>query len=1682
VGSSYFNGIIDDLRIYSGDLKEAGTDLEVTAIYSGGYGDFNKIRIVGTGSTDITANQPGSPSFAPALPVTKTITVSKQNQTITFNPFPPKSVGDFDFDPGAVASSTLPISYSSSDSSIAEIVGVDGPDSDFLPDPGTQKIRVRKAGTVTITANQAGDSIYNPATAVTQTLTINYYNLFESSISGMQWWFDAYNVNADTSPDIATDTGVSGGFQWNDLSSNNYNAVQTDSAKYFTYVPNGLDGKGTIQFDAADTLDFGPVSGTKMVFTVIKQDGAQSAETSPFGGDLVGTTSAGKWGLKRSGTGILDSGIASNGFAVICYQVEGGAYILYVNGVNMGEGTDSQTISALDKLGGTLKGEIAEAVAYNRVLPGLAREKIEGYLAHKWGLDGALPTTHKYKVALPTFGGAQEIAFQPISDKTPASAPFTVFAESSSGLPVTFDSNDTTRATVSGNTVTMASGATPGKVGIRATQAGNTNWFPVQFTQTLIVTETPRSDQYITFNALPSKNALDADFSLSAVSKRVDNNATTGLTIAYTSSNSAVASISGSTVSIHGTGVATIRASQAGDNNYNPASFVERDLTITKVPQTISFNPISQKLLSQGTFVLDANASSGLTVSYVISDTSIAEVSGNVVTLKAGGTTNITASQTGNSTYDAATAVTQTLTVQDDSLDPQTITWTQNLSSLSFGDADLTMTATATSNLAITYSSSDETVVKVVNSNKLQTIGAGSATVTASQPGNAEWQAASMDKNVTVSKANQEIKTTAGNATLPNFTGSDSKDSGDFVFGGHIHAVRSGTNTPSGLAISYVSSNPAVVEVVSGGTKLKIKGGGTSTITVSQAGSIGYNPASSKTFTINVTEYSPYPDSITGMTAWFDANDVNGDGLSETAADFISVSSKTQVGVWADRSGSNNPVAQSNQSLQPVYSQANGKNALVFGGSNGNVGAHLSGWLPSSLTGNPALTVIVAAKSNATTGSKRLIQFGSGLGTANQVLGLAENGTFEYNAGGLSFQSPPSFGSSAHVAVFRREKDSLNRRGEFIMDGAKQGLAGVASGTINLPSSGGIMTVASGKMSNGTMSSFEGDIYEIIVASKSLNDFAIRRLEGYLAHKWGGVSNLALTHPFKVSRPLFGGSQSIYKETNPAIHGMPIDTASGLPVMSVHDDPFDLKGSYATSGLDLVYTSSNPAVLMVTTDGKLKGQTAGTVTVTMSQPGDNYFSAAPVNQTMQLKIIGDYPQVITFDEIAETAKNATLDLNATSSRGLPVSYKVTSGAALVNQTDSNDFLTTNSITFSGVGDVTIRAIQDGNATTAAASPIDRSFKVKWPVNILFDPIGLMGNGQVFTIKASVRNAITGQVFDKGIAPTPVFSVVSGPATVSGNTVTCGTTNGDVTIRAIVQGPLFMTTQRETTFTLDASKLGQVLHLAGEDKGQKLRDLPLGRKPIMLGHLFKSSSGLPVSISLNVDGKIAKIVGDPGKQMIAFAPKGGGMTKNDFDKQDAKGRKYLTVTLTARQLGDGSYHAAAPITRDFIIKPPSKDAFFEQRRMDKRFDTKRDSFKNKVAAKLGLSGEKADYLFDSDDFDSDGDGVSNLLERAFGGDSLSNDARDILPKRFTKSDGYEYISFSRYTSDFNTGDDQIEYIVETSSDLRTWDANGAELVSGTASDLGGGMERVVFKSKNPRPTDGRMFIRVRVKAR
>jgi hypothetical protein len=79
-------------------------------------------------------------------------------QTITFAATDEKVYGTSDFVPAASSSAGLDLTFTSSDASVAAIV--DG------------KVQIKKVGEVTITASQAGNDDYKPATSVQQTLTI----------------------------------------------------------------------------------------------------------------------------------------------------------------------------------------------------------------------------------------------------------------------------------------------------------------------------------------------------------------------------------------------------------------------------------------------------------------------------------------------------------------------------------------------------------------------------------------------------------------------------------------------------------------------------------------------------------------------------------------------------------------------------------------------------------------------------------------------------------------------------------------------------------------------------------------------------------------------------------------------------------------------------------------------------------------------------------------------------------------------------------------------------------------------------------------------------------------------------------------------------------------------------------------------------------------------------------------------------------------------------------------------------------------------------------------------------------------------------------------------------------------------------------------------------------------------
>jgi outer membrane protein assembly factor BamB len=91
------------------------------------------------------------------------LTAPKLDQMITFNLIPPKTYGDTDIDPGATISSDLTVSYESSDTNIATIVN--------------GMIHITGAGLSNVTAFQEGDSTYNAANDVVQSLNVNKKDL-----------------------------------------------------------------------------------------------------------------------------------------------------------------------------------------------------------------------------------------------------------------------------------------------------------------------------------------------------------------------------------------------------------------------------------------------------------------------------------------------------------------------------------------------------------------------------------------------------------------------------------------------------------------------------------------------------------------------------------------------------------------------------------------------------------------------------------------------------------------------------------------------------------------------------------------------------------------------------------------------------------------------------------------------------------------------------------------------------------------------------------------------------------------------------------------------------------------------------------------------------------------------------------------------------------------------------------------------------------------------------------------------------------------------------------------------------------------------------------------------------------------------------------------------------------------
>ena len=359
----------------------------------------------------------------------------------------------------------------------------------------------------------------------------------------------------------------------------------------------------------------------------------------------------------------------------------------------------------------------------------------------------------------------------------------------------------------------------------------------------------------------------------------------------------------------------------------NPVTGHARALNLhgqtTKVTPTVSAWPTIAPVTygtNLGTALVLKGGSASVAGTFVITSSYTAATEPNAGTY----TYNLEFRPTESNKYNKVPGGTATLTVNKAN---QTITWNMGNKALNVGD-QLTLDATASSGLDVTYTSSNTNAV-TVSGNTLTAVGEGNATITASQAGNSNYNAAKdITYTVSVSKATPNVTAwptldavTYG-ATLEQalvLVGGTASVEGTFVITDSYNAAdvpNAGTHT-YGVEFRPTENN-----------KYNVVSGGTATLVVNKADQV---------LTWSFADCSLLP----GQTLALDATSTCGAVSYELTGSAISVSGNTLTAEAAgtatikavDAGNSNYNAVES-----PVYTVTVSESGYTRAVTNGNYG------------------------------------------------------------------------------------------------------------------------------------------------------------------------------------------------------------------------------------------------------------------------------------------------------------------------------------------------------------------------------------------------------------------------------------------------------------------------------------------------------------------------------------------------------------------------------------------------------------------------------------------------------------------------------------------------------------------------------------------------------------------------
>ncbi|MEJ5993595.1 T9SS type A sorting domain-containing protein [Pedobacter sp. Du54] len=1325
----------------------------------------NKVHVVGLGTTTITAAQPGDANNNAATSVSKTLTISGLGQVINFPPILPKLVGDADFDPNATASSGLPVTYSSSNTAVATVVG--------------SLIHITGAGTVTITANQLGDSNYAGASASAtftvskrdQTITFDPiptklrsdadFSPVASSTSGLPITYSSGNpavaiIVGNTIRLVGAGTAVISANQSGDASFNAAPAVtQTltvnKGIQVITFPIIAPKNPADVDFDPGSTSN----SGLQTVYT------SSNPAVATIVGRLVHIVGIGTTQITATQAGDANYEPASLSRTLNVAALE--------QVINFPAIPNAATGDADFDPGATVNSPLA--IVYTSSNPAVATivaGKIHVVGVGTTSITASQPGNGVYAAAvsrirpLTVTKNIQTITFPILPTKTIGDADFATGATINSPLAIVYTSSNPAVATVTGGIVHIVG---TGTTTITAAQPGDGTYEPAT-SVSRVLTVNGSAVQTVAISPIPDKPFGTSDFSPVAVT-------TSGLGIVFSSSNPAVATIANNQVHIVGIGVTTITATQPGDANFAAAS-ASTSMTVIKGTPTIFFSGIPNKIVNNPDFDLFASTTAGLTITYSSSDPSVATIVNGKVHLVGVGTAIITASQPGNANYNASTA-SQTLTV-DKGI--QFITF-PTIPQTSPSTADFDPGATVSSGLPITYTSSDPSVATIV-AGKIHVVGLGSTSITASQPGNANYLAATdIVRTLTIGKGFQTIIFPLIPAKILGTADFDP-----------------GATVASGLPITYTSSNPAVATIVAG--QIHIVGLGSTIITASQVGDINFNPATDVARVFNVSANPQVITFASSISKVFGSADFTPEASASSGLELTFTSSNPAVASIIENRVRINKVGTSiitaTQIGNSSFAGATAVSTLTVTKADQTITFPV---IPNKQRNDPDFAIGATASSGLTvfyTSSNPSV--GVVIGNRLQIVGMGSTVITASQPGDTNFN--PSLNAFQTVTVVKGAQiisfPDLPVKALTDVDFDPGATVNTGFTVTYLSSNTNVATIVDGKihivgLGNSTITASVAGTADYDAALNVSKVLTVKGLSqtlifGAIADKKPSDADFNPGATVNTGLPIVYTSSDLSVATIVAgkIHIVGVGTTTitatqagdgtyasatasvtltvakatqnitfpAIANKSVGDADFDPLAT-SSSGLAIVYTSSNPAVATIVAN-KVHIVGIGTTTITATQAGT--IDVAPATASVNLTIT-QTAQTINFPAIA--AKDITtvdFDPGATASSGLAVSYSSSNTAVAT--------IVAGKIHIVGAGTSTITATQVGNATFGVAAPVSVQLTVnkgnqtitfptltlKAPTDADFDPLATASSGLTISYSSSntaVATIVAGKI-------------------------------------------------------------------------------------------------------------------------------------------------------------------------------------------------------------------------------------------------------------------------------------------------------------------------------------------------